>query len=266
MRHHRDRRKLSRTAEHRRALLRNLVTALFEYERIETTVAKAKETRRVAERMITYAKRNNLHSRRLVARVVQKKDVAQKLFETITPWYTSRQGGYTRILKTRKRLGDGGEMAILELVKTEEQKEIDRKARADKAEEKAKKKKLKEEEEAAMMPPTPEPEPEKKEEKEKKAEKEEAKAKKAKPKAKKEKPDKEEAKPKPKAKKAKPKPKEEAPAAEKPAPKAKKAAEKKAAEKKPAAKKPKAKEEKPAEKKPKKRGLLSRIRRKKSED
>ena len=257
---------MSRTAEHRRALLRNLVTALFEYERIETTVAKAKETRRVAERMITYAKRNNLHSRRLVARVVQNKDVAQKLFETITPWYTSRQGGYTRILKTRRRLGDGGEMAILELVKTEEQKEIDRKARAERAEEKAKKKKLKEEEEAAMMPPTPEPEPEKKDKEKEKAEKEEAKAKKAKPKAKK-KTEGEEKKPKakPKAKAKEEPPAEKKPAAKKPA--EKKAAEKKVAEKKAAVKKPKAKEEKPAEEKAKKGGLLSRIRRKKkSED
>ena len=131
MRHHRDKRQLSRTASHRRALLRGLVTALFEYERIETTVAKAKEARRVAERMITYAKRGNVHSRRLVARVVQKEDVAKKLFDTITPWYTTREGGYTRILKTRKRLGDGGEMAILELVKTTEQKDADRAARAE---------------------------------------------------------------------------------------------------------------------------------------
>lgn len=133
MRHHHDHRQLSRTAEHRRALLRGLVTALFEYERIETTVAKAKEARRVAERMITYAKRNNIHSRRLVARTVQNEDVAKKLFDTITPWYSTREGGYTRILKTRRRLGDAGEMAILELVKTDEQKEADRKRRAEKA-------------------------------------------------------------------------------------------------------------------------------------
>lgn len=130
MRHHHDHRQLSRTAEHRKALLRGLVTALFEHERIETTVAKAKEARRVAERMITYAKRNNLHSRRLVARVVQNEDVAKKLFDTITPWYAAREGGYTRILKTRRRLGDAGEMAILELVKSPEQKEADRRARA----------------------------------------------------------------------------------------------------------------------------------------
>lgn len=132
MRHHHDHRQLSRTAEHRRALLRALVTSLFEYERIETTVAKAKEARRVAERMITYAKRNNIHSRRLVARVVQNEDVAKKLFDTIAPWYATREGGYTRILKTRRRLGDAGEMALLELVKTEAQKEADRKARAEK--------------------------------------------------------------------------------------------------------------------------------------
>ncbi len=154
MRHHHDHRQLSRTAEHRRALLRGLVTALFEYERIETTVAKAKETRRVAERMITYAKRNNIHSRRLVARTVQKEDVAKKLFDTITPWYATREGGYTRILKTRYRLGDAGEMAILELVKSPEQKEADRKLRAEKAAAaeraaEAKKKSKEKEEEAA---------------------------------------------------------------------------------------------------------------------
>ncbi|MFB3909990.1 MAG: 50S ribosomal protein L17 [Candidatus Eisenbacteria bacterium] len=138
MRHHRDHRALSRTAEHRRALMRNLVTSLFEHERIETTVAKAKEARRVAERMITYAKRDSIHSRRLVARTVQNEDVAKKLFDTITPWYATRQGGYTRVLKTRARLGDAGEMAILELVKTTEQKEAERRARAEKLAEAAK--------------------------------------------------------------------------------------------------------------------------------
>jgi large subunit ribosomal protein L17 len=153
MRHHHDHRQLSRTAEHRRALLRSLVTSLFEYERIETTVAKAKEARRLAERMITYAKRNNIHSRRLVARVVQNEDVAKKLFDTIMPWYATREGGYTRVLKTRRRLGDAGEMAILELVKSAEQKEADRKVRAEKAaaaekvaDEKSKKAKAKEKE------------------------------------------------------------------------------------------------------------------------
>jgi len=161
MRHHHDHRQLSRTAEHRRALLRGLVTALFEYERIETTVAKAKEARRVAERMITYAKRNNIHSRRLVARVVQNEDVAKKLFDTITPWYATREGGYTRILKTRRRLGDAGEMAILELVKSAEQKEADRKIRAERiaaAEKAAEAKKGKKAKEKAQAEEKPEAE------------------------------------------------------------------------------------------------------------
>ncbi len=133
MRHMKEGRKLSRTASHRRALLRNLTTALFEHERIETTLAKAKETRRVAERMITYAKRDDLHSRRLVARVVQKPEVVQKLFGTIAPWYASRPGGYTRVLRTRSRAGDAGEMAMIELVKTSEQKAADRKTREEAA-------------------------------------------------------------------------------------------------------------------------------------
>lgn len=140
MRHLKEGRKLSRTASHRRALLRNLATALFEYERIETTLAKAKETRRVAERLITHAKKDGVHSRRLVARTIQKSEIVAKLFDTIAPWYTTRPGGYTRILRTRARLGDGGEMAILELVKTAEQKASERKARESAEKRKDKKK------------------------------------------------------------------------------------------------------------------------------
>ncbi len=129
MRHRRQGRQLSRTAEHRKALLRNLVTELFRHERIETTEAKAKEARRLAERLITFAKRGDLHARRHVDRFVMSREVTQKLFSTIAPWYAEREGGYTRIIKTRHRLGDGGEMAFLELVKTEEQLAADRKAR-----------------------------------------------------------------------------------------------------------------------------------------
>ena len=92
MRHRKDHRKLSRTASHRRALLRNLVTALFEYERIETTVAKAKEARRLAERLITFAKRGDLAARRHVARFVMRPAVTAKLFATIAPWYAERHG------------------------------------------------------------------------------------------------------------------------------------------------------------------------------
>ncbi len=129
MRHRKDHRKLSRTASHRRALLRSLITALFQYERIETTVAKAKESRRLAERMITFAKRGDLAARRHVARFVMKPAVTRKLFDTIAPWYAERQGGYTRIIRIGPRLGDAGETAYLELVKSTEQKETERKER-----------------------------------------------------------------------------------------------------------------------------------------
>lgn len=129
MRHRRDGRHLSRTAEHRRALLRNLVTELFRHERIETSVAKAKEARRLAERMITFAKRGDLAARRHVARFVFDESVTKKLFDTIAPWYTARNGGYTRIIRTRRRLGDAGEMGIFELVKSKDQLEAERKAR-----------------------------------------------------------------------------------------------------------------------------------------
>ena len=140
MRHRVDHRKLSRTATHRKALLRNLVTALFLHERITTTIAKAKEARRLAERLITYAKRNNLHSRRLVAAVVNDRAVVTRLFDEIAPLYSAREGGYTRILRTRRRLGDAGEIGILELVKSKEQKEAERKRKAE-AEEATKPKK-----------------------------------------------------------------------------------------------------------------------------
>jgi large subunit ribosomal protein L17 len=134
MRHRKDHRKLSRTASHRRAVLRNLVTALFQYERIETTVAKAKESRRLAERLITFAKRGDLAARRHVARFVMRPAVTAKLFATIAPWYEERHGGYTRIVRIGRRLGDAGETAYLELVKTTEQKETERKDRIASAE------------------------------------------------------------------------------------------------------------------------------------
>ncbi len=123
MRHRKDHRKLSRTHSHRRALLRNLVTSLIEHERIETTLAKAKEARRVGERMITFAKRGDLSARRHVARYVHGESNVKKLFDTVAPWYETRNGGYTRILKLGRRLGDAGEMALLELVKSPEVKE-----------------------------------------------------------------------------------------------------------------------------------------------
>jgi large subunit ribosomal protein L17 len=117
MRHNRDGRKLNRTASHRKALMRNMVTALFAAERIETTTAKAKEARRVAERMITFARRGDLAARRHVAKTVQNPKILKKLFEEIAPRYTDRPGGYTRVLKLGAgRKGDNAERAILELV------------------------------------------------------------------------------------------------------------------------------------------------------
>ena len=120
MRHRKDHRKLSRTREHRKALLRNLATSLVEHERIETTVAKAKEARRLAERMITFAKKGDVASRRHVARFIHGDQNVRKLFDRIAPWYAERNGGYTRIVRIGRRLGDAGEMALLELVKTPE--------------------------------------------------------------------------------------------------------------------------------------------------
>ena len=139
MRHRKDHRKLSRTAAHRRSLLRNLTTALFQHERIETTLAKAKETRRLAERMITFAKRGDLAARRHVARFVVRPAVAAKLFHTIAPWYAERNGGCTRIIRLGSRLGDAGETAYLELIKSEQQREKERQERmsAEEAKEKA---------------------------------------------------------------------------------------------------------------------------------
>ena len=123
MRHRKDHRKLSRTHSHRKALLRNLVTSLFIHERIETTVAKAKEARRMGERMITFAKRGDVAARRHVSRFVHGDDVVRKLFDTVAPWYAERNGGYTRIVRVGRRLGDAGETALLELVKSPELRE-----------------------------------------------------------------------------------------------------------------------------------------------
>lgn len=116
MRHRNKGRQLSRTASHREALLRNMATSLFRHGRISTTTAKAKELRPFAERLITLAKRGDLHSRRLAGRKVQDKEVLFRLFDSIGPRFSERPGGYTRILKLGHRQGDGAEMALIELV------------------------------------------------------------------------------------------------------------------------------------------------------
>jgi large subunit ribosomal protein L17 len=116
MRHRKKGRKLSRTASHRRATMRNMATNLFKHGRIETTTAKAKELRPYAERLITLAKRGDLHARRLAARRIQDSEVLRRLFADIGPKYTERPGGYTRILKLGHRQGDAADMALIELV------------------------------------------------------------------------------------------------------------------------------------------------------
>lgn len=119
MRHNRAYRKLGRTNSHRLATLRALSTALFERERIRTTLIKAKELRPFAEKLITKSKRDDLHARRVVMRHIRDKGVAKKLFDTLSPRYVDRPGGYMRILRLGPRIGDGSEMAIVELIGSE---------------------------------------------------------------------------------------------------------------------------------------------------
>lgn len=109
-------RKLGRTTDHRMAMLRNLVTSLLREGRIETTVTRAKETRKLAEKMISLAKRGDLHARRQVMGFVYDETTVKKLFDDIAPKYAERNGGYTRIMKLGPRRGDAAEMVILELV------------------------------------------------------------------------------------------------------------------------------------------------------
>jgi len=116
MRHQAKGRQLSRTSEHRRALLRNMATSLFLHGGIETTLAKAKELRPYAEKLITLARRGDLHARRLVAQKLRVRDALSRLFTEIGPRFAARPGGYTRILKLGHRSGDGAEVARIELL------------------------------------------------------------------------------------------------------------------------------------------------------
>lgn len=119
MRHRKKGRKLNRTWSHRKAMLRNMVTSLIDLEQIETTDAKAKEVRSLAERMVTLAKRggDDLAARRQVMKVVRDKKVVAKLFSEIGPRYADRPGGYTRIVKVESRRGDGAALSALQFVK-----------------------------------------------------------------------------------------------------------------------------------------------------
>lgn len=109
-------RKLGRATDHRKSMLRGMVTFLLENGQIETTVTRAKEVRAVAEKMITIGKNNDLHSKRQVFSYVTKESVAKKVFDEISPKYAERNGGYTRIIKIGPRRGDSAEMALIKLV------------------------------------------------------------------------------------------------------------------------------------------------------
>ncbi len=116
MRHRKTGRRLGRTTAHRKALMRNMVTSLLEHERIVTTTPKAKELRKVADKMISLGKRGDLHARRQALSFIRDKRVVDKLFDKLSNEYMDRNGGYTRIIQTGNRIGDAAPMAIIELV------------------------------------------------------------------------------------------------------------------------------------------------------
>ena len=116
MRHRKSGRKLGRDAAHRKAMMRNMVTSLFEHGAIRTTDQKAKELRRIAAKMVTLGKKDSLHARRLAAKTIRSREVLVKLFDEIAPGYIERHGGYTRIIKLGRRRGDKAEMSLIELM------------------------------------------------------------------------------------------------------------------------------------------------------
>ena len=136
MRHLVNSTRLGRNSAQRKALLRSLVTSFLEKERIQTTLAKAKATRPIAEKMITLSKKDTLHARRRALRLIYKRDVVKKMFEDLGPRFIERPGGYTRIIKLGPRQGDGAEMAILELVDIDFKKKTKKKDLKEKVKEK----------------------------------------------------------------------------------------------------------------------------------
>ncbi len=116
MRHLKGTKKFNKTTAHKKAMFSNLLVSFFAYERVKTTTAKAKELRRLSERIITRAKEPTLHNKRIVLRNVRNRDVVAKLFDDIAPRYKNINGGYTRIIKLGNRMGDGAELSMIELV------------------------------------------------------------------------------------------------------------------------------------------------------
>ena len=130
MRHQKAGRRLGRNTSHRKAMLRNITTSFLEMERIETTEAKAKELRRYAEKMITLGKRGDLHARRQALSFIRKREVVEKVFSEYAERYRDRKGGYTRIMKLGRRVGDNAKMAIIELLPADEKKKSKEKKKA----------------------------------------------------------------------------------------------------------------------------------------
>jgi len=122
MRHRNSGRKLGRTSDQKKAMLRNMVTSFFKEEKIITTDAKAKELRSVADKMITLGKEGSLHARRQALAFIRDKDIAKKLFEEVSPRFENRNGGYTRIVKVGNRVGDNAPVSVIELVVKGEEK------------------------------------------------------------------------------------------------------------------------------------------------
>ena len=120
MRHRQSGRKLNRTSSHRKSLFKNMAQALLKHEQIVTTLPKAKELKRVVEKLITLGKRGNLHSRRLAFNQIRDKDMVLKLFDNLAKRYSDRKGGYTRVLKAGFRYGDAAPMAVIELIDRDE--------------------------------------------------------------------------------------------------------------------------------------------------
>jgi len=116
MRHNKSGRRLGRKPDHRQHMMHNMVTSFFENEKITTTVTRAKELRKLVDKMITLGKRGDLHARRQALRVIRDQKVVAKVFEMIAPRYAERPGGYTRIIRLENRQGDNAPMAIIELV------------------------------------------------------------------------------------------------------------------------------------------------------
>ena len=119
MRHNKTGRRLGRNSSHRAAMMRNMVTSLLDHEKITTTTTRAKELRKIAEKMITLGKRGDLHARRQALQVIRDRKVVGKLFEMVAPRYKDRPGGYTRILKLGNRHGDNAPICQIELVEEE---------------------------------------------------------------------------------------------------------------------------------------------------